>query len=185
MNMDWAKFATIVAVTALLIGAGVMAAAQDEFRPANVCGHEPISTYNKDRLLICNQVNYNACRVLYPRESKDVNSDRETGRPLGHLWQDQRRLAMQEYQRSKNACRDARAAYDDDTAFLHQQDMAYWRARLAAAGAYGVELNEVYPWDGTDRVKESILLGIENVLILQVLYGLPNLDLFDTHGSED
>ena len=187
MTIDWTK--VLIVATALVVVLGFTAVVysqeEQEWQPDNVCGNEPVFSLTEDRILICNNISYRGCHILYPNGVAPSQQDRGYDRPLGHPYSDQRTLAMREYQRSKRGCQQARSNYDDDTAFLYQQDMMYWQVRLAAAGAYGLELAEPYPAAGAEALKNSVWKAIQNLITLEGLYRLPNLDLKDTRGANE
>ena len=186
MTIDWTKVLIVATALVVVLGFTAIAYSQDgppEWQPDNVCGNEPVFSLTRERILICNNISYSGCHILYPNGISPDQQDRGDDRPLGHPASNQRSLAMNEYQRSKRGCQQARSNYDDDTAFLYQQDMMYWQVRLAAAGAYRIELAEVYPAGGD--VKESIFQAIQNLILLEGLYRLPNLSLKDTRGANE
>ena len=190
MTIDWIKFIGAMVLTFVLTAIVALcfiavSHAQPEWQPDNVCGNEPVFSLTRERILICNNISYKGCHILYPNGVAPAQQDRGVDRPLGHPYSDQRVLAMSEYQRSKQGCREARSNLDDDTAFLYQQDMMYWQVRLAAAGAYGVELAEPYQAMGEQVLIDSVFKAIQNLILLEGLYRLPNLDLKDTRGANE
>ena len=134
------------------------------------CVKSFIEDVTPEQILVCYRDDASTCFVRDPR---DVVREQAENRRLVRPRFEQIDFAQHQRETAKQGCRQAMRAGDIDTAFLYTLDMIYWATRMAAGGAFGVEL--AAPYGSQEQIREQVIQGARNADMLEDRYDLPGL----------